>query len=63
MNDESTCPTEDMGGQYSYAEFLEAIADSAHPEHQYLFERCGGISDPKALDPDVIDRRLQLLKP
>lgn len=58
----NACPPEDVGGSYGYAEFLEAIADPAHPEHQNLLDWCGGAFDPKALDPGVIDRRLQLIK-
>ena len=58
----NACPPEDVGGPYGYAEFLEAIADPAHPQHQDLLDWCGGAFDPKALDSAVIDRRLQLIE-
>jgi len=58
----NACPPEDVGGRYGYADFLEAIADPAHPEHRDLLDWRGGTFDPKAFDPDVIDRRLQRIK-
>lgn len=58
----NACPPEDVDGTYGYADFLEAITDPAHPEHQDLLDWCGGAFDPKALDPDVIERRLRLIK-
>jgi len=44
------CPPEDIGGPYSYLEFLEAIADPAHERHAELREWWGGSFDPAEFD-------------
>jgi hypothetical protein len=46
------CPPEDVGGAPGYADYLEAIADPAHPEHEAML-RWG----PDGFDPNVIDRK------
>jgi hypothetical protein len=40
------CPPEDVGGAPGYAEYLDAISDPAHPEHEQM--RLGG---PERFDP------------
>lgn len=42
---EGACPPEDVGGPYGYAEFLQALADPAHPEHDRMAEWAGAWSD------------------
>ena len=42
------CPPEDVGGAPGYAEYLEAISDPAHPEHEHM-RRWG----PERFDPNV----------
>jgi Plasmid pRiA4b ORF-3-like protein len=44
---------EDVGGPPGYAEFLAAIADPTHEEHEYMLTWCGGAFDPDI--PDVED--------
>lgn len=46
------CPPEDVGGVPGYAEYLEAIDDPTHPEHESM-----RIWGPKDFDPNVIDRK------
>lgn len=46
------CPPEDVGGVPGYAEYLEAIDDPTHPEHESM-----RIWGPERFDPNVIDRR------
>jgi hypothetical protein len=53
------CPPEDVGGTSGYAEFLEAIADPSHREHDHYLEWAGGSFDPEAFD---LDRTSQQLK-
>ncbi len=45
------CPPEDCGGVHGYAEFLEAIRDPQHPEHEEMLTWCGGPFDPEEFDP------------
>ena len=44
-------PPEDVGGAPGYAEYLPAISDPAHPEHDHM-RRWG----PERFDPNVVDR-------
>lgn len=41
------CPPEDVGGIWRYQEFLHAIRDSTHPEHEEYLEWVGGEFDPE----------------
>ncbi|MFI0237812.1 plasmid pRiA4b ORF-3 family protein [Streptomyces sp. NPDC016845] len=52
------CPPEDCGGPWAYPDFLEAIADPDHEEHDELLEWAGGAFDPDAFDADDINARL-----
>jgi Plasmid pRiA4b ORF-3-like protein len=53
------CPPEDVGGAWGYAEFLEAIRNSDHPEHEDMLESCGGEFDPEAFALDEINQALR----
>lgn len=44
------CPPEDVGGVAGYEEFLAAIRDPGHQEHEWLLEWVGGSFDPEAFD-------------
>ncbi len=54
------CPPEDVGGMPGYDNFLEAIRDPEHPEHEDVTEWAGGPFDPHV--PDADERRLDVLK-
>jgi len=41
------CPPEDVGGTWGYYEFLEALEDINHPEHESYKEWVGGDFDPE----------------
>jgi hypothetical protein len=43
-------PPEDVGGTWGYVEFLTAIADLNHPEHDSFLEWSGGDFDPEHCD-------------
>ncbi len=47
---ERACPPEDCGGVWGYANFLAAISDPSHPEHEELIEWVGGFFDPDHFD-------------
>ena len=44
------CPPEDCGGPWGYLEFLSAIGDPKHEEHESMLEWIGGQFDPEAFD-------------
>jgi hypothetical protein len=47
---QSACPPEDVGGWHGYYEFLEALADPDHEEHEHYMSWSGGNFDPKRFD-------------
>jgi len=51
-------PPEDVGGLPGFYEFLEAIEDPDHPEHDELTDWYGGPFDPAALNEAAIKKRL-----
>lgn len=55
------CPPEDVGGPWGYGEFLEAIADPDHDEHENLLDWAGGSFDPAAFDLADADEAVGLL--
>ena len=56
------CPPEDCGGVWGYPDFLEAIADSEHEEHDELLEWVGGEFDPEAFDLAEVNAALRRLR-
>ena len=56
------CPPEDCGGIWGYSEFLEAIEDVNHPEHDDMLEWIGGEFDPEEFDVNSINKRLKYMK-
>ncbi|MCW6008256.1 plasmid pRiA4b ORF-3 family protein [Micromonospora sp. CPCC 205371] len=53
------CPPEDVGGAFGYAEFLAAIRDPAHPEHESMRLWIGRAFDPGYFD---VERATTLLR-
>ena len=52
------CPPEDVGGVPGYADFLEAVADPRHPEHDSMLEWIGAPFDPERFDVISANDRL-----
>jgi hypothetical protein len=52
------CPPEDCGGPWGYQDFLEAIADKEHEEHEEMLEWIGGSFDPEYFDLDEVNSLL-----
>ncbi|MBL8155092.1 MAG: plasmid pRiA4b ORF-3 family protein [Anaerolineae bacterium] len=52
------CPPEDIGGIWGYDEFLEAIRDASHPEHETLTEWIGGEFDPEEFNLTEVNEQL-----
>lgn len=48
---ERACPPEDVGGPLGYQQFLEALADPSHPEHETCRSWIGGGFEPEGFDP------------
>jgi hypothetical protein len=59
---ENACPPEDVGGAHGYFDFLEALADPDHEEHERYVTWSGGNFDPKLLDLDATNRALAKIK-
>jgi hypothetical protein len=57
------CPPEDVGGIWGYADFLEAIGDPDHEQHQELKEWVGGRFDPEEFFPAMATLRMQSRSP
>jgi len=55
------CPPEDIGGVWGYAEFLEAIKDPGHSEHEDLLEWIGGKFNPEEFDLGNINNAIESL--
>jgi len=58
----NACPPEDVGGPPGYLEFLEAIHDPAHDEHDAMLQWCGGSFEPTTFRRDDINDRLHQIK-
>jgi hypothetical protein len=52
------CPPEDVGGMWGYYNFLDAIADPDHEEHEEYLEWVGGPFDPDAFDLEEVNQAL-----
>ena len=53
------CPPEDVGGIWGYAEFLEAISDPNHADHDEMLEWIGGEFDPEKFSVDEVNKELE----
>ena len=50
LDGENACPPDDVGGTYGYTEFLEAVTDPEHEEHDRMLEWADGPFDPTEFD-------------
>ena len=53
------CPPEDIGGAWGYEEFLEAMADPDHEEHERLREWYGSSFSPDEFDPQQATKAMR----
>jgi len=58
----NACPPEDVGGALRYSEFLGAIGDPHHAEHDAYQEWSGGRFDPSRFDLDATNVALRKIK-
>ena len=52
-------PPEDVGGEWGYAHFLEAMSDPEHPEHEHYLGWHGVEFDPEHFDLEEVNKGLQ----
>lgn len=57
-----SCPPEDCGGPGGYENFLEAIKDPKHPEHEEMRDWIGGEFDAEAFDAKEVNAALAEVK-
>ena len=55
-----SCPPEDVGGWPGYADFLDAMADPTHPDHDDRSEWIGGRWDPEHFNLDGVNEALKM---
>ena len=53
------CPPEDVGGVGGYENFLEALRDPEHEEHDQIVTWVGGVFDPEGFDVNSVNRSLR----
>jgi Plasmid pRiA4b ORF-3-like protein len=58
LEGERACPPEDVGGVGGYSEFLQALADPKHEEHENFLRWSGGSFNAKAFDPKKVTKRM-----
>jgi hypothetical protein len=56
-------PPDDVGGPGGYEEFLAAIKDPEHEEHDSMLTWIGGAFDPEGFDLNAINRALRIGHP
>lgn len=56
---ENACPPEDVGGVWGYVNFLQAINNSEHEQHDSYLERVGGEFNPEEFDLDSVNELLK----
>jgi hypothetical protein len=56
------CPPEDCGGPYSFPEFVEAVRDPNHEDHQMMLDWVGYAYDPGVFDREAVNRRLRKMR-
>jgi hypothetical protein len=57
------CPPEDVGGVHGYGEFLEALHDPNHPQHEEMSQWIGRRFEPEAFDLAMTNQILRQLFP
>jgi hypothetical protein len=57
----NACPPEDVGGFTGYEEFLQAMRDPTHEEHDAMWKWCGGPFDPTGFDVNAANAAIRAL--
>lgn len=59
LEGERACPPEDCGGVWGYGDFLEAISNPKHEEHENMLEWIGGRFDSEDFDPKQATKEMK----
>ena len=59
LEGERACPPEDVGGVWGYVDFLAAVADPEHEQHEEMREWIGRKFDPEAFSPAKATTRMR----
>lgn len=62
LSGENACPPEDVGGPHAYPEFLAAIKDKTHDQHEDYRAWVGGVFDPAGFDVNAVNARLRAIR-
>jgi hypothetical protein len=62
LDGQRACPPEDVGGVWGYADFVKAIRNPRHPEHDEMLEWVGGKFDPEKFDLRGVNGMLQVFQ-
>ena len=52
------CPPEDCGGPWAYGDFLDAVQNTGHLEHEEMLDWVGGEFDSEDFDVDTVNGQL-----
>ena len=63
LEGERACQPEEVGGVWGYLDFLQAIADPEHEQHNDMREWSGGKFDPDAFNPAKATKRMSRVLP
>lgn len=58
----NACPPEDVGGPPGYMDFVQAMRNPTHEEHQHLWQWHGGPFDPEAFSANEANRAIRRLR-
>ena len=61
LGGENNCPPEDVGGPSGYQEYLSAIADPNHEDHEAMLQWNGEDFDPSFVDKALINEQLEIM--
>lgn len=62
LEGERACPPEDCGGPWGYADFLKAIADPKHEQHEELLEWIGGEFDAEEFNLKAVNAEMRTVR-
>jgi len=62
LEGQNNCPPDDVGGPGGYADFLAALADPGHEEHEHYARWIGGAFDPAEFDLGLTNILLQAIR-